>query len=487
MIMTYDYIVIGAGAAGLSFAALMEKRGYKIGLLEAHSLPGGCASYFERDGNIFDVGATTLSGLKTGRSLDLLINELGLNLDIRKIDPGLISLFKEKSVKRYSDQSSWLKELEAKFPHIDHRKFWSLVKKIDDEGWKLSANLKNIPIRTPRDLLSFNFSSTLQALKILPYFLRSTSNYLPKNTEDHDYQSLINEILFITAQNNLNETPMLMGAMGLNYPSDTGYAMGGMKAFSQALVEKCSHIFYRHQVLSISPINSGREGFIVQTNKGSFTGKRVVSTLPIWNHEKLFDADRTMKKYFRAHDFNKSLKDCWSAFVIYLSIPRDDKRKSLYYQIHCDPIPNCGTHSFFVSLSHPDDLSRSTKSGRQVVTISTHTRPHSWLNLSKDDYKNKKEETTQFILKELSRQFSLSTSDLQDIQSGSPTTFIKYTRRTQGLVGGIPHSIKRNPLKLFFAPSPLENFYLIGDTQFPGQGIGAVVLGAQNLVDHLTK
>ena len=92
--MDYDLIVIGAGAAGLSFSALMEKRGYKIALLEAHSLPGGCASYFERNGNIFDVGATTLSGLKPGRSIDLLINELGLNLDIRKIDPGLICYFK---------------------------------------------------------------------------------------------------------------------------------------------------------------------------------------------------------------------------------------------------------------------------------------------------------------------------------------------------------------------------------------------------------
>ena len=484
--MDYEYIVIGAGAAGLSFSALMEKKGHTVALLEAHSLPGGCASYFERNGNIFDVGATTLSGLKPGRSLDLLIKELELNLDIRKIDPGLISCFKGKNVRRYSDQTFWMKELESHFPQIDHRFFWELVKKIDDDGWKLSSDLKNIPLRTPSDLLKFKFKNISHAMKLFPYFLKSPSSYLT-NVDDADYKVLINEILFITAQNNLDETPMLMGAMGLNYPSDTGYTMGGMKAFSEALAQKCSNLLYRHQVLSISPIDQGKSGFIIQTSKGSMRCKKVVSTLPIWNHEKLFEGNTKVMQIFQDNELNKSLEDCWSAFTIYLSLPLDNKRQSLYYQIHCTPIPNCGTQSFFVSLSHPEDLSRSASRDRQVVTISTHTKPSAWMNLSKDEYKKKKDETTQFILKELCRQFSLSHSDLTDILSGSPNTFIKYTKRTLGLVGGIPHSIKRNPLKLVFNFSQLKNFYLIGDTQFPGQGIGAVVLGAQNLVDHLDK
>jgi phytoene dehydrogenase-like protein len=34
---------------------------------------------------------------------------------------------------------------------------------------------------------------------------------------------------------------------------------------------------------------------------------------------------------------------------------------------------------------------------------------------------------------------------------------------------------------------PLKNFYLIGDNQFPGQGIAAVVSGARTLASHLEK
>ena len=481
--MEYDYIVIGAGVAGLSFTALMEKKGHNVALIESHSLPGGCASYFERNGNIFDVGATTLSGLKPGRSIDMLIHELKLNLNIIKIDPGLISFSKGKNIKRYSDKNRWLKELAIHFPHIDHRPFWNLIQKIDDEGWKLSSGLKNIPVRTFGDFKDFTLQNITQGLKLSPYLLNSVAHYL-KNIDDQEYIAVINELLFITAQNNSADTPMLMGAMGLNYPTDTGYARGGMKAFSEALAEKCSHLFYRHQVLSISPINDGKDGFKVQTNMGEMSCKKLVSTLPIWNHEKLIQSATHSINYEEA---NKSLEDCWSAFTIYLTIPKDTKRESLYYQIHCDSIPNCGTHSFFVSLSHPDDNSRTNDPNRQTVTISTHTKPKNWLDIPKEDYKIKKNESAEFILKELRQYFSLSQDDLKDITTGSPTTFIKYTKRSQGLVGGIPHSIKRNPLKQVFHFSSLPNFYLIGDTQFPGQGIGAVVLGAQKLVGHLTK
>lgn len=484
--MEYDYIVIGAGAAGLSFAALMEKRGFKVALLESHSLPGGCASYYERNGNIFDVGATTLSGLKEGRSLDLLIKELDLKLTIKKIDPGIIAVFKDKSISRYSDHREWLKELENKFPNIYHKAFWNLVRDIDEEGWKLSANLKNVPLRSINDLLDFKISSVYEALKILPYFLRSTSSYLDSNLENN-YKSLINEILFITAQNNLSDTPMLMGSMGLNYPADTGYAMGGMKVFTEAIAAKCSHVFYRHQVTAVKALDKGHKGFTVQTTKGDFNAKQVISTLPIWNHDKLFAEDENMKKFFTKGNYNQTLDDCWSAFMLYLTVPLDASRKSLYYQIHCDTIPNCHTNSFFVSLSHPEDKSRTESLDRQVVTISTHTKPKFWLELSKDEYKLKKQETANFILAELTRSFSLEISDLQNVQTGSPTTFIKYTKRHNGLVGGIPHSIRRNILKTAINASPVKNFYFIGDTQFPGQGIGAVVLGAQNLVHHLTK
>ena len=42
-----DYLVLGSGLAGLSFAALMAKAGKKVKVIEAHEFPGGYGHTFE--------------------------------------------------------------------------------------------------------------------------------------------------------------------------------------------------------------------------------------------------------------------------------------------------------------------------------------------------------------------------------------------------------------------------------------------------------
>ena len=480
--MEYDYIVIGAGSAGLSFAALMEQRGHSVAVLEAHSIPGGCSSYFERDGFIFDAGATTLSGLKKGRPLYNLIEQLDLKLELTNIDPGIVSILPTQNVNRYKNFDQWIGELAEKFPEIDHRKLWAKFLKIENQGWGLSATFKNIPLRSFKKISSFFNLKALRAVGALPALFRSVDQELiAAKITNPEYLRMIDEMLFITAQNNRQDTPLLMGSMGLGYPDDTFYATGGMKAFAHAIASKCSNIFYKNKVQRIVPVTSG---FEVVTNKSVFKSKKLVSTIPLWNHADLFE-DQKIKEFY--HNYPAPIPDdCWSAFMIYLTVPIDKKRSSLYYQIHTDAIPHCQTRSFFVSLSHPDDAIRSIN-GRQVVTISTHTKAHVWLGLGSEEYTNKKAQSAEFILKVLQEKFQLQDSDLQNIITGSPKSFIKYTNRFSGLVGGIPHSLKRNPLDFLIARSPVENFYMLGDTQFPGQGIAAVVLGAQNLADDLTN
>ncbi|MBC7538471.1 MAG: FAD-dependent oxidoreductase [Bacteriovorax sp.] len=483
--MEFDYIIIGAGAAGLSFAALMEKRGYKIAILEAHSLPGGCSSYFERDGFTFDAGATTLSGLKEGRPLHRLITELDLKLELISIDPGIVFIIGDKKISRYRDPERWIEELTKKFKGINHRKLWSKLKQIETRGWMLSTTFKNIPLRSLKSLLSFFSVKLPLALISAPELFRSVESELQKfHIKDQSYLNMLDELLFITAQNNRQETPLLMGAMGLCYPEDTSYAIGGMKAFSNALAAKCSTIFYRHQVQKITPIKNGLDGFTIHTVQGVFKTKKLVSTIPHWNIPDLFE-DKKVKDFFSSKK-TFAPKDCWSAFMIYLTVPLNCATESLYYQIHCEGIPFCSTKSFFVSLSHPADSTRSIK-GRQTVTISTHTKSSEWLGLDNVEYKNKKEITANFILSVLKEKFKLQENDLQNIVTGTPRTFIKYTKRYLGLVGGIPHSLKRNPLDYIIARPLYKNFYMLGDTQFPGQGIAAVVLGSMNLVDYLDK
>ncbi len=478
--MDLEYLVIGAGMAGLSFTALLEKKllgtNSKIALLEAHSIVGGCASYFERDGFLFDAGATTLSGLSPNQPLDRLIKELDLKLNLIKIDPGITFVFPQKKVQRFSDNQKWIEELNIKFPNISHNKIWEIIAQINLLGWNLSSDVKSLPLRSFKDSLSLMHFKNIKHIKKIPLLFRSVESHLRlQDILDSEYQALFNELLFITSQNDIHETPMLVGAMGLSYPSDTYYAIGGMKAFCDALKEKCSRILLRHKVLEIKKITGG---FLVKTNKGDFTTKKIISTLPSWNNELLMNKSSVEKK-------KNEIAACWSAFTLYFTIPKNNNREGLYFQVHCPPIPICKTKSFFVSLSHPNDPRSSNE--RQTVTISCHTKPDLFLNLKADEYKHKKQEIENFILDYFCKNFELDINQLANIHSGSPKTFIRYTNRLNGLVGGIPHSILRNPFSYVIEHSLGKDFYQIGDTQFPGQGIAAVVLGAQNLIEHLVS
>ena len=65
---------------------------------------------------------------------------------------------------------------------------------------------------------------------------------------------------------------------------------------------------------------------------------------------------------------------------------------------------------------------------------------------------------------------------------GTPLTFVKYTNRHRGRVGGIPHSVNFMPWKWPKNVTPLTNFFHLGDTSFPGQGIVGVVQGSLNFM-----
>lgn len=62
---TTDVIVIGSGIGGLSAASLLARYGFQVTVCESHTIPGGAAHGFERQGYLFDSGPSLYSGLST--------------------------------------------------------------------------------------------------------------------------------------------------------------------------------------------------------------------------------------------------------------------------------------------------------------------------------------------------------------------------------------------------------------------------------------
>ncbi|MFZ9815139.1 MAG: phytoene desaturase family protein, partial [Candidatus Kapaibacteriota bacterium] len=113
--MNAQYIVLGAGYAGLATAALLTKQGKEVILLEKHAAIGGCASFFRRMKFTFDVGATTLSGLRPHQPLGRLFSDLNLEPNIKHCDPGMVIHLDGHEIERYSNLEKWIAEAESNF------------------------------------------------------------------------------------------------------------------------------------------------------------------------------------------------------------------------------------------------------------------------------------------------------------------------------------------------------------------------------------
>ena len=86
-----DVVVVGAGIAGLTAAALLAKAGLQVQLLEAHHQSGGCAGTFRRGAYTFDVGATQVAGLEPGGIHARIFQHLGVDAPLASpLDPGCV-------------------------------------------------------------------------------------------------------------------------------------------------------------------------------------------------------------------------------------------------------------------------------------------------------------------------------------------------------------------------------------------------------------
>lgn len=480
-----DYIIIGAGYAGLSAAALSAKNKFSTLLLESHSKIGGCASFYRRKGFTFDVGATTFSGVKPNQPLGRLFNELPIEPKLKKVDPGLIVKIDGKEIIRYADKLKWAEAASEYFNSSKQFNFWQKIFEMDELAWEFLSQNNSIPPNKLIDYIKLSKPTNLRYIKLLNGIFTGIQKEISRlKLTDEMFTKFLAEQLLITTQNYADNSPLLTSAMGLAYPSETYYPYGGMYKPAELILNSFKsnggEIKFKRKVTSIK---KHKDYYKVETANGeNFDAKGIISSIPIWNMVELTDGE--IQKYYQ--NYAKYFDFAWGAYTINFAIETKAELNSLYYQIHTDDqIPNCDACSYFVSFSAKDDYAKAPD-GWRTVTISCHTKTEKWLNLTKEEYIRRKSVTAQYILKSLFDNLpQLEGSQIEWELAGSPKTFQHYTQRKNGFVGGIPHSIEKNLLKMPPNQTPFKNFYQIGDTAFPGQGTPGVVLGAFSCVDRI--
>ena len=184
----------------------------------------------------------------------------------------------------------------------------------------------------------------------------------------------------------------------------------------------------------------------------------------------------------------RQARAAWSAFTGYLAIDRaavpDDS--PLFHQVlqnYDRPIHD--GNNVLISLSPADDEGYGP-SGIRIATMSTHTRPSEWFGRERKYDGEKKAEYIARMLAALRKALPEAPDRLLHAEFATPKSFLRYTRRREGAVGGPPVSRRNSNFLAVGSDVFGPGVWVVGDSVFPGQGTMAVVLSAIRVVERIT-
>ncbi len=492
----YEVVVVGAGIAGLTTAALLQKEGIQTLLLEAHDKVGGCAGYFFHKGYTFDAGATVIIGLDPEGLHSYVFQQLGVAAPESTLIECVTVHLPDRTVNLWHDQGKWERERVERFARTPDEArrladFWKQVDTTADVLWQMTAKQPVLPIRGIRDLISNLRLVSPDVLWILPTAISTFDDILRRYqlSDQAELRAFLDGLLLITTQETAERAPFYNAAAGIDlYRHGIRRARGGMKTLVRTLLEAYrSHggtIKFRQKVTEIEPRSQG--GYVVKTREGLMVeAKRVVANIPVWNVPQLVKADLDAS-------FSRALKKAdvgWGAFTLYLGvdesvIPPDSALNHQVLQRYGEPFKDA--NSCFLSLSESGDL-RSAPAGKRTLVVSTHTEVSTWYGLSLEDYTRRKQALTEQTLAAIRKVFPDIDRGLEVVLPGTPVTFENYTSRERGMVGGLRTQLTNSNLLAISSDIGLNDFWLVGDTTFPGQGTMACTLSGINAWRDICK
>ncbi|MDP4808470.1 MAG: C-3',4' desaturase CrtD [Cyanobium sp. MAG_160] len=476
-----DVVVVGAGIAGLTAAALLAREGLTVELLEAHQQSGGCAGTFRRGPYTFDVGATQVAGLEPGGSHQRLLAHFGLPLpQATPLDPACVVDLADgrPPVRILRDPARWKAEREQQFPGSG--RFWQLCATLHGANWAFASRDPVLPPRSLWDLGQLlpalrpaNLASGLLAAASVADLLTLTGC-----GGDPRLRRFLDLQLRLYSQEPAEGTAALYGATVLamgQAPLGLWHLQGSMQVLSQQLEQALAagggQLRLRHRVSDLERSNEpgGGAGWRVRGERFERQAADVVLALPVQSLPDLLGEQLPAGYRQRL----AQLPDPSGALVFYGAVERALLPANCPAHLQLD-WADPGT--LFVSVSHEGD--GRAPAGLATVIASVFTAAKPWFGLEATAYDQAKAEARSAMQRGLESLLGISSEQWRHAELATPLGFERWTGRPFGFVGGLgQHPSRFGPFGLA-SRTPLPGLWLCGDSIHPGEGTAAVGLSA---------
>ena len=132
--------------------------------------------------------------------------------------------------------------------------------------------------------------------------------------------------------------------------------------------------------------------------------------------------------------------------------------------------------SIFISISSEND--GRAPCGQATFIASIFCKTDDWFSISTNEYNEKKKYILTQIIEILNEYFGLQFEDWLHSELATPKSFLKWTGRPAGIVGGLGQYPFSSGLFGLSSRTPFKGFWLCGDSIHPGEGTAGVTQSA---------
>ncbi len=491
-----DILVIGSGIGGLVAAALLARYGKRVLVCESHSIPGGAAHAFVREGFHFDSGPSFYCGLADPKSLNPL-RQICAVLDepiaAKPYDPLGFYHFPDRTLPIFGNADRYQAEL-AKFTPDGAQQFADLTERL----LKLYRGLSGIPtlaLRSDWRILPFLLQHYPQALLKLLWQLNtvqgSAGEILDATVQDPWVRYLFDLECFLLSGLTASATvaPEMAFMMGERTTSVIDYPIGGSGAIVQALVRGLKkfggELRLKQHVEQILVQDNQVQGVRLKSGE-IIRAPIVISNATLWD---------TYNHLLKPEDLPPAYRNQQ------LQTPAIDSFMHLHLGIHTQGLetqldqPIAGHHVVINDASQPvtvpnnvcmisipsvwdPKLAPTGHHALHAYTLESHTN---WP--SNVDYQQHKQQKSQILYQALEKVIPDLKQRVVLELIGTPITHARFLRRHQGTYGP---AIAAGKGRFPSCHTPIRGLYRVGDSTMPGIGVPAVaasgILCANTLV-----